>query len=407
VSTAVTKPPSTEVKPKTGVANPYKSTPPKSGLTTSISPVTPHYGCGKPHTGTCLLSGHPDYNHNKNLPWDQSPQGIAWKAKGKHSLPASETLAGAKYQAPKALPTKAKQGNDDFSIIASMLLDHITRDLIPMRLTSTSNSIDIMSLIDTGALQANYISVMVADHLKITPSGVKLLVSSGMNNLGSLQSMGNCHVMLSYFNELTKSTDTIDIACTVLDIPFDLIIGKPTLREYKLLQKVHDQFWGNDYKSVLEEKSTYTGLTATTHESLWTNQLVATILEKEDILSWAQDDSEDYFIPESSSLPLDLGNQMESTSIIPTDIHGDTDLKERLVSLCHRFEDIFSREVKPTPADIPPFDIDVDLIKWHRSSNRAPPRPMTIAKQLDLRSSAARISAICDTGPSSMSTRRA
>ena len=120
-------------------------------------------------------------------------------------------------------------------------------------------------------------------------------------------------------------------------------------------------------------------------ESLWANQLVATILEKADLESRDHDDSFEYLKSESSILPFELGNTKESTSPIPTDIHGDLDMKERLVTLCHRFEDIFSREVRPTPADIPPFEINVDLIKWHRSSNRAPARPMTIAKQHELR----------------------
>jgi hypothetical protein len=130
----------------------------------------------------------------------------------------------------------------------------------------------------------------------------------------------------------------------------------------------------------------HTGFAMTTHESLWSNQLVATILEEDQTKSWDNNDANDFFRSDSYPQPLDpLGDPKESTSTIPTDIHGDIDMIERLISLCHRFVDIFSRDVRPTPADIPPFEIAFDMMKWHQSSNRAPPRPMTIAKQLELK----------------------
>jgi hypothetical protein len=113
------------------------------------------------------------------------------------------------------------------------------------------------------------------------------------------------------------------------------------------------------------------------------DQLAATILEEDQTKSWDNNDANDFLRSDSYPQPLDpLGNPKESTSTIPTDIHGDIDMIERLITICYRFEDIFSRDVLPTPVDIPPFEVNVDMKKWRKSGNRTPPRPVTIAKQL-------------------------
>ena len=44
-------------------------------------------------------------------------------------------------------------------------------------------------------------------------------------------------------------------------------------------------------------------------------------------------------------------------------IAGDEDQKNKLRLLVHEFKDIFSSELSATPADIPPFDFNVDDVK--------------------------------------------
>jgi hypothetical protein len=392
VSTVPTKPYGTDAKAKShkpsGDHRPSGSKQPSASTTPNGC-----RGCGRNHGGgakRCVFRNHPDWNtEHQTKTWSESDKGKAWAARSlpQFELPHNMTLSGQRYDPPD-IPksSKPKQGKDDFDIIASMLTTKILNELVPMQLTSATTSIPIMSLIDTGAIQANYLSEEVAKRLKVNPKGQETIVSSGMNRVGSLKSKGSCDVTLSYFNELSKSTETIDIVTNILDILFDLIIGKPTLKEHKILQKVHDQFWGTGDETAIEEKPLHTGLAVTTHESLWSNQLVATILEEDQTKSWDNNDANDFLRSDSYPQPLDpLGDPKESTPTIPTDIHGDIDMTERLIALCHRFEDIFARDVRPTPADMPPFEIDVDMMKWHKSCNRAPPRPMTIAKQLELK----------------------
>jgi hypothetical protein len=65
-------------------------------------------------------------------------------------------------------------------------------------------------------------------------------------------------------------------------------------------------------------------------------------------------------------------------------ISGDEDLQSQIRSLCEEFRDIFSKELPPTPAPIPPFHLMVDDSKWEHNRNRAPPQPKCTASNADI-----------------------
>ena len=54
-------------------------------------------------------------------------------------------------------------------------------------------------------------------------------------------------------------------------------------------------------------------------------------------------------------------------------IAGDEDHKNKIRLLVHEFQDIFSSEFSHTPADIPPFDFNVNDSQWKVSKSRQPP----------------------------------
>ena len=88
-------------------------------------------------------------------------------------------------------------------------------------------------------------------------------------------------------------------------------------------------------------------------------------------------DKTDTFKPWSSS---------SSNTDILSLIHfsGDEDLQSRLRTLCTEFSDIFSNELPKEPANIPPFNLIVDNLKWKVGKNRAPPRTQSSVKQTEL-----------------------
>jgi hypothetical protein len=65
-------------------------------------------------------------------------------------------------------------------------------------------------------------------------------------------------------------------------------------------------------------------------------------------------------------------------------ISGDDDLQSQIRSLCEEFRDIFSNELPPTPASVPPFHLVVNDSKWESNRNRCPPRPQTTANNADI-----------------------
>jgi len=125
------------------------------------------YGCGRPHHKSidCILKHHPDFNREKGVKWNVSANGKSWKAKGDSFLPWSKTLSGKVWEDAPPKPT-SKQGellnhlkNND-----TLLIDYTYT--LPCKITELQdNPLDIQALIDTGALQSNYVNKQTADWL--------------------------------------------------------------------------------------------------------------------------------------------------------------------------------------------------------------------------------------------------
>ena len=65
-------------------------------------------------------------------------------------------------------------------------------------------------------------------------------------------------------------------------------------------------------------------------------------------------------------------------------IAGDEDHKNKIRLLVHEFQDVFSSELSHTPADIPPFDFNVNDSQWKVSKNRQPPWSKSTVDQADI-----------------------
>jgi transposase InsO family protein len=74
----------------------------------------------------------------------------------------------------------------------------------------------------------------------------------------------------------------------------------------------------------------------------------------------------------------------ENPLLSAIEIQGDKSLVAGLVSLIERFSHLFSNTLSSTPADIPPFDLKVDLEKWNNPKNRGPPRVQSSANQAEI-----------------------
>jgi hypothetical protein len=62
---------------------------------------------------------------------------------------------------------------------------------------------------------------------------------------------------------------------------------------------------------------------------------------------------------------------------------GDPDLIRRSRALCYKYKHLFSDTLHAKPADIPPFDLQVNDAKWRTYANRGPVRVQTPAKDAE------------------------
>jgi transposase InsO family protein len=64
-------------------------------------------------------------------------------------------------------------------------------------------------------------------------------------------------------------------------------------------------------------------------------------------------------------------------------LEGDPELISGLVILLKKYAHIFRNDLPKDPADIPPFDLVVDMEKWRNPKNRGPPRVQSSANQAE------------------------
>jgi hypothetical protein len=66
-------------------------------------------------------------------------------------------------------------------------------------------------------------------------------------------------------------------------------------------------------------------------------------------------------------------------------IQGDEVLQQEILTLCTEFKDIFSKELRKEPANIPPFELVVNVEKWESQVNRLPPRKVGLIKDSEIK----------------------
>ena len=156
--------------------------------------------------------------------------------------------------------------------------------------------------------------------------------------------------------------DSITLTATIIDTPFDLIIGKPTLYETKLLSKVAVQFW--EGTEMLESGiDIHDSRQSVRYLNLIAPQPFATLFNQNEYLHWQYDTEGIKMRTTNTGWDLLFPNEDPSIDNIPSNIVGSEDFTREIKSLCTEYSDIFSREIKAEPAKIPPMELNVDSDK--------------------------------------------
>ena len=68
------------------------------------------------------------------------------------------------------------------------------------------------------------------------------------------------------------------------------------------------------------------------------------------------------------------GNASSYTASIGLEISGSEEFVTDACALVSEFRGIFSTELSPEPANLPPLDVPIDTAKWHKPRNQGRPR---------------------------------
>ena len=101
------------------------------------------------------------------------------------------------------------------------------------------------TLIDTGALTSDFISMKMARRLvseygaTLTPTA--LTINTAFRAARPYHCHGRINFEIALLNELTDKMQVIELEALVIDTGYDLIIGRPSIIKYNLLNIMHNQ----------------------------------------------------------------------------------------------------------------------------------------------------------------------
>jgi hypothetical protein len=117
-------------------------------------------------------------------------------------------------------------------------------DVVPCDIVMSDETLTTSMLIDSGALDGDYISKDIANKLRaagVQPRGAKKRVCSAFNDMCEL-SEGKFSLQINYVNEHTDKTETMHTTASCINTPWPIIIGRPTIKRNNLTSKLPSQF---------------------------------------------------------------------------------------------------------------------------------------------------------------------
>ena len=399
-------------------------------------PTCNHCGWRNHKTSECKHTkrNDPDINPNANTSWVNSAQGKAWKLIDKdrfdfkyenrpldrkfYDIKGMEFLSCMCHDcvppntnpisenATHSQPIEEVDTNPPIfnTIEGQELLSafNSTDDYtIPGHALTVKDDLPIRFLLYIGALQGNYISLDLAKALEakgIPRSQCNHRVCSAMSEMCK-QAQGKMSFYVQYYNVYEQRVERMHIVAKVLDIQFDLIIGLPTIKSCNLITEKFAYLFSSGSIPVyanLDSPVEPAGRTHTTHPNAVLAGLMRsadldsmnlpTRVGKLDLLQQTDPDSEeleDAFTQEPwNETPL----PEESDVLDLVYIEGDDITRARIREFLSQFRDLFSKQLRPEPANVPPMQLTVDVERWENDpANHRPPRIQSALRQEETR----------------------
>ena len=364
-------------------------------------------GCGNRshNTEDCYGKGNRQilgYNHDPAIEWIDSP------AAKEHfpelsSLPMEEIWKVIpKTSKPDKGMSKRKHKGESASSIKYQYVMHLNSGEnlygstwpVTIALPGTNDSYNINALFDSGALQANYGSLALQDRLEaegLKPSPCGDIVCSAFGECRRCRSQFFLFVTL--INDLGQHK-VFPIVAKIIDIEFDLIIGRPTILAHKLESIVTavrqdnshienvclvTEAEGEPKEASVSRTDGYLSTTSATRPHANNTIHMSQIFPHEDT-----DYLDDEFLDRATWWETEDLEEVPVVDLPNVHIEGPPSLQEKLMELVREFRDIFDVNPSKEPALLPPMELEVDKGAWQCSRNRTPPRPQTLEKQKEI-----------------------
>ena len=363
--------------------------------------------CGK--TGhkrdECRLKGHSDVN-TENKPWASSSIAKKWKDKGYDVRP------NFTYGVNEARPVKKGKAECDLC----MMIDTQDKDTVPVKVITTKDILtNIPAFIDNGATQDNYVSEQMAKRLikggaKVTKD--EAMICSCFKE--TIKSTTRIEFSMCFRDESINKEEIIDLTARVVaSIPYDIIIGRPTIKKHKLATKMLSQFESTEMCYECEaipkiqeismgideapaadhSKDLSSGKPSPHGESSPHDQEAmppakshrkpispGTRIAKRDLLDEEPDDSQYFTDNEDAELFKDT-----NPNKLPTKIFGTEDFQAKVKRLLAEFADVYSRTLRKDPANVSPMVLELNPdSKWESNTSKAPPRTQSTKKNEEI-----------------------
>ena len=243
--------------------------------------------CGTSHVGAntqnCLWRTHSSlgkyWNRTQTTSWPTSASGLLAKQDFPTSADSTTSMkelakvagkGGIKPPPTKADPKKGKDDIDEYLYTMTKSDDDITH-LIPTHVTNLrkinpdgtesriSQRHQVSALIDTGALDASYVGSHVYEFLQSNNFNVhfnelnKVRIKTAAFDI--INSLGSLDIQIKIFNEMNLQWEHIEIKnAIIIESDFDVIVGRPDIRRFNLLQKMGNQIVDRFRAPLIERK---------------------------------------------------------------------------------------------------------------------------------------------------------
>lgn len=235
-------------------------------------------GCGRSnHTvNECKLTSHPDFNAERGVKWADSVPGKAWAAiknrEGNPFLVLPGKLNLKDQQQRRTYQRDQPQGNNNNrgkykkckpSSLLALTSNTILTEIYPFpyvrgEITALSGNelakpIPIRILLDTGALNANYISSCLLTNLKSRFDKIFTIkiIPTKETTLSADNSILNCQGQITCDLSLRKIENQSSLTLThtllkVINMNYDVILGLPAIKTHNLITEHFSSLFSNE-----------------------------------------------------------------------------------------------------------------------------------------------------------------